>query len=144
MTLMFERFNDPARRALFFARYEVSQLGGVSIGAHHLLLGILRESRGIEDLIPPATGETIRQAVIASATNPERVTTAIEVPFSADAKAALERTGREADALGHPAIGPEHILIALTAIEGEGIAELLARHGVTADTVREAIERRST
>jgi ATP-dependent Clp protease ATP-binding subunit ClpC len=144
MTLMFERFNEPARRALFFARFEVSQLGGLSIGADHLLLGILRESRGIEDLIPPATRETIRQAVIASATSPEHVTTSVEVPFTPGAKAALERTGPEADALGHQEIGPEHILVALTWVDGEGITELLARHGVTADTLREAIKQRST
>ena len=37
---MFERYTESARRALFFARYEVSQLGATSIETEHLLLGL--------------------------------------------------------------------------------------------------------
>jgi ATP-dependent Clp protease ATP-binding subunit ClpA len=40
---MFERYTENARRTLFFARYEASQLGQLEITAEHLLLGILRE-----------------------------------------------------------------------------------------------------
>src|SRR6266536_3010507 len=39
---MFEKYNEKARRALFFARYEASKLGSKVIGTEHLLLGILR------------------------------------------------------------------------------------------------------
>jgi ATP-dependent Clp protease ATP-binding subunit ClpC len=44
---MFERFTERARRVLFFARYEASQLGGLSIETEHLLLGLIREGRGL-------------------------------------------------------------------------------------------------
>jgi ATP-dependent Clp protease ATP-binding subunit ClpC len=44
---MFERFTESARRALFFARYEVSQLGATSIEPEHVLLGLTRETKGI-------------------------------------------------------------------------------------------------
>ena len=40
---MFERYTERARRILFFARYEASQLGSVSIETTHLLLGLIRE-----------------------------------------------------------------------------------------------------
>ena len=40
---MFEKFNEKARRALFFARYEASKLGSRVIESEHVLLGILRE-----------------------------------------------------------------------------------------------------
>ena len=40
---MFERFNEPARRAIFFARYEASQFGSPTIELEHLVLGVLRE-----------------------------------------------------------------------------------------------------
>jgi len=36
---MFERYDEAARRALFFARYEASQLGSISIEPEHILLG---------------------------------------------------------------------------------------------------------
>ncbi len=40
---MFERYTETARRVIFFARYEASQLGSPYIETEHLLLGILRE-----------------------------------------------------------------------------------------------------
>jgi ATP-dependent Clp protease ATP-binding subunit ClpC len=42
---MFERYTERARRVLFFARYEASQLD-ISIETEHLLLGLIREAKG--------------------------------------------------------------------------------------------------
>ena len=42
---MFERYTERARRVLFFARYEASQLGSISIETDHLLLGLIREGK---------------------------------------------------------------------------------------------------
>ena len=44
---MFEKYNEKARRAQFFARYEASKLGSKVIESEHLLLGILREGEDI-------------------------------------------------------------------------------------------------
>ena len=44
---MFERLTERARRALFFARAETSQLGWTSIDTEHLLLGLIREGKGL-------------------------------------------------------------------------------------------------
>jgi ATP-dependent Clp protease ATP-binding subunit ClpA len=44
---MFERYTENARRAIFFARYEASQFGSPSIETEHVLLGVLREDRGL-------------------------------------------------------------------------------------------------
>ena len=40
---MFERYNEPARRVIFFARYEASHFGSRTIETEHLLLGVLRK-----------------------------------------------------------------------------------------------------
>jgi ATP-dependent Clp protease ATP-binding subunit ClpC len=42
---MFERYTEPTRRAIFFARYEASQFGSPYIELGHLLLGCLREQK---------------------------------------------------------------------------------------------------
>ena len=42
---MFERYTEKARRVIFFARYEASQLGEALIEPHHLLLGVTREDK---------------------------------------------------------------------------------------------------
>ena len=44
---MFDRYTEQARRALFFARFEVSQLGGTAIEPEHILLGLIREPKGL-------------------------------------------------------------------------------------------------
>lgn len=44
---MFEKYNEKARRALFFARYEASKLGSKVIESEHILLGILREGEEV-------------------------------------------------------------------------------------------------
>jgi ATP-dependent Clp protease ATP-binding subunit ClpC len=44
---VFEKYTERARRVLFFARYEASQLGSVDINSDHLLLGLVREWKGL-------------------------------------------------------------------------------------------------
>jgi ATP-dependent Clp protease ATP-binding subunit ClpC len=48
---MFERYTERARRVLFFARYEATQLGSTSIETEHLLLGLIREGKGLTSRI---------------------------------------------------------------------------------------------
>jgi Clp amino terminal domain, pathogenicity island component len=44
---MFERCNEEARRVLFFARDEASRLGSLSIATEHVLLGLIRDGKGM-------------------------------------------------------------------------------------------------
>ena len=44
---MFERYTEKARRTIFFGRYEASQFGSPYIESEHLLLGLLRENKGL-------------------------------------------------------------------------------------------------
>ena len=43
---MFERFTETAKRTLFFARHETTELGGMAIDPEHILLGLLRADKG--------------------------------------------------------------------------------------------------
>ena len=47
---MFERYSESARRALFFARYALTELGGPAIEPEHIVLGVLRARPGAQDL----------------------------------------------------------------------------------------------
>ena len=58
---MFERYTERARRVLFFARYEASQLGSVSIETEHLLLGLIRENEGIAAQVLLNLGTTLEE-----------------------------------------------------------------------------------
>ena len=40
---MFEKYTEKAKKVLFLARYEASQMGSKVIGSEHLLLGLIKE-----------------------------------------------------------------------------------------------------
>jgi ATP-dependent Clp protease ATP-binding subunit ClpA len=63
------------------------------------------------------------------------------LPFAADAKAALEQSLREAQALGHRYLGTEHLLLALVANRHGPVAASLRRVGVAGDyeTIRSRV-----
>ena len=80
---MFENFNESAKRIIFYARYEATQLGSQSIGSEHLLLGLLKEN----DEIPAEVFSRSRiptkllQAEIQTLTRTERVSTSsVDIP----------------------------------------------------------------
>lgn len=59
---MFERYTEKARRAIFFARYEASEIGSPQIETEYLLLGILREDKTLTSRLFKTVGhvETLR------------------------------------------------------------------------------------
>lgn len=58
------------------------------------------------------------------------------IPFTPRSKKCLELSLREAIALRHKYIGPEHILLGLTRIKDGVLPEIFAAIGVSADTLR--------
>lgn len=140
---MFERYTESARRVLFFARYEASALGGLSIEADHILLGLTREAKGIVcDVFAllHVSLKQIRQEVEGRAQSGNSVPTSGEIPFSEDAKRTLLFAAAEADRLAHPFIGTEHLLLALLH-EGTSTTKTLAAQGLRLEQVREEIIR---
>lgn len=121
---MFERYTERARRVLFFARYEATQLGSRVIAPEHLLLGLAREGEGlVAELFASAnlSPESLRDAIEQRTTFQERIPTSVEMPFSEVTKRALHQAASEADQLLHGYIGVEHLLLALLR-EPESIA----------------------
>jgi len=60
---------ESARRALFFARYEISQQGGISIEPGHLLLGLAREPPRFVASVLALSGQTM-QVLLTSRIHP--------------------------------------------------------------------------
>jgi ATP-dependent Clp protease ATP-binding subunit ClpC len=137
---MFERFTESARRALFFARFEVSELGGVAIGAEHILLGILRADEGPTPRVFADAGlsySDARAAARAREGTRERVPTSTEIPFTDQAKRIFEHAVNEANALGHKHLGNEHLLLGVLREDRSFAAELLGRYGLNLKALRE-------
>jgi ATP-dependent Clp protease ATP-binding subunit ClpC len=129
---MFERYTEAARRTLFFARYDASQLGSVTIEPEHLLLGLLREKRGpAARWLKGHLHDRIREDLVAALGANPPVPTQVEIPFSVRAKSILTSAAEEADDLRVQHIGTEHLLLALARDERSHTSALLAAHGLT-------------
>jgi len=139
---MFERYTERARRVLFFARYEASQLGSISIETEHLLLGLIREGKGLTSRIFSRSHlslESIRKEVESRAVYREKVSTSVEIPFSSETKRVLQYAAEEADRLLHNYIGTEHLLLGILREERSVAAIILMDKGMRLHQVREDI-----
>src|SRR6188768_1677079 len=140
---MFERYTERARRVLFFARYEASQLGSISIETEHLLLGLIREGKGLTSRIFARSHlslESIRKEIEGRTVFREKVSTSVEIPFSAETKRVLQFAADEADRLLHNYIGTEHLLLGILREERSVAASILMEKGMRLQSVREDIQ----
>src|SRR6266550_4535055 len=137
---MFEKYNEKARRALFFARYEASKLGSKVIESEHLLLGILREG---EDIIKEIFArfnvkpEDVRREIEGDRIFVERISSTAELPLSEESKKILAYASHEAESMMHPYVGTEHLLIGLLRVDGCVAGRLLTARGFNLYGVRE-------
>ena len=139
---MFERYTERARRVLFFARWEVSTRGGTAIEPEHVLLGLLRESKGSLDHLfahHDIPLSELRQHLEGQAKGSQRVSESVEIPFAMASKRVLNYAAQEADRLRHATIEPEHLLLALLH-EDDGVAAASLRsHGLDLERAREYV-----
>lgn len=137
---MFEKYTEGARRVIFFARYEASQLGSSYIGTEHVLLGLMRESDGITGKIFSKSKlklDMVRKEIEGRTVNSNKISTSIEIPLSPETKRVLVYAAEEAEKLLHKYIGTEHILLGLLREKKSLAARILAEKGMRFSAVRE-------
>ncbi len=125
---MFENFTDRARRVISYAIKEAQLVGADFVATEHLLLGLhkeptglaahaLRECKADESATRAVLDKLMPKGVPASAPSP--------LPFTPQARQALEQSIAEARRFGHPYIGTEHILLGLLKDSESAVAEVL-------------------
>lgn len=137
---MFERFTDRARRALVVAQQEARDLSHELIAPGHLLLALTEEGAGIAARAMSEVGvdaARLRERVASSSKSTRTSHGTDQLPFSAQAKKALELSLREALKLGDQHIGTEHLLLGVIRFD-EGVEALL---GVDPARLRAAVLR---
>src|SRR5512135_3437234 len=140
---MFERYTERARRVVFFARYEASQLGSGAIETEHLLLGLIREGKGLTSHLfakGHLSMDQIRKDVEGRSPWREKVSTSLEIPLSGESKRVLAHAAEEAERMMHNYIGTEHILLGLMREERSVAAAILGERGMRLAGVREDIQ----
>jgi hypothetical protein len=139
---MFERYTERARRVLFFARYEASQHGSLAIEPEHLLLGVIREGRGITARLLTRSRvslEKLRQDIETCIPQAATTRASHDIPFSKAAKQVLKAAAQEADRLLHNYIGTEHLLLGLLGVESSLAARILFENGLRLSSVRDGL-----
>jgi ATP-dependent Clp protease ATP-binding subunit ClpC len=137
---MFEKYTEKAKKVLFLARYEASQMGSRVIGSEHLLLGLLKDGDDlVQELFVKAAVniELLRADMEARGPSGEKQVTPIEIPFSEEAKKVLACAEEEAERLLHPHVSDEHILLGLLRVEESAAGRLLAEKGMRLYALRE-------
>ena len=143
---MFERYTEPARRVIFFARYEASQFGSATIESEHFLLGLIREDEiRLHDFVPTSTTiEAIRSQIQDQIPIHEKISTSIDLPLSDECKRILRNAAEESEGLGHSYVDTSHLLLGIL-LEGNSFAaKFLAGLGLEITAVREKIRRSPT
>lgn len=146
---MFQRFTEQARRLVVLASDEARRLRHDYIGAEHLLLGVFRFAA--EDPESPAAqvlthlGYTPQEAIARVGVEPgpaDRPSPA-HIPFTKEAKSALEGSLRESLALRSETIDTGHVLLGIIKAGAEDKSSIagvaLSGLGIYAGQVRRVI-----
>ncbi len=131
---MQSQFTDRAKEALAQARSCARQLKQGYVGTEHILAGLLKEGSGVAAKVLGDNGVTLDQVMdlIRELIAFDRGVAVRERDgYSPRARKVLEEAHKQAERFGQPAVGTEHILLALIK-EGENVAlRLLNTIGAT-------------
>jgi hypothetical protein len=137
---MFERYDEKARRVIFFARYEASQRSSAYIELEDLLLGALREDSSIRTELSRETKEQLCAQLRGVTPESHRPTaTSVDLPLSKAAKRALAYGAEEAECLGHRTITPGHLVIGVLREADSPAARAFERVGLGLTRLRELV-----
>lgn len=137
---MFDWFTEVARRVLFFARWEMSKLGGSTILPEHLLLGLARERTGTAASLLSLVGlteEVVRLQV--GLEQGEPIPTTVEIPFDESTKRALLAAVSEADQMSSAKVQSGHLLLGLLRDDTLPVFQVLHGVGLRLKAAREHV-----
>ena len=135
-----EHFTQRARRVLTLADEAAAQLQQPVIGSEHVLLGLLREVRGVASRVLHDLGvEQKRVIEFIKEVMPEVQSTGESQSheLSAETKQVLELAIEEARLLEQRYIGTEHLLLGLVRQEESMAVRILKRFDISPEQVRQ-------
>ena len=143
---MFEKFSEKARRVMFFARYEASQVGANSIQSGHLLLGLIRESEKTSITLLERLGiqvPLLRERLLAVLAPKDRSaipsSTSVDIPMEDEVKRILHYAAKVSSTMSAKHVGAEHILLGMLQNEETLAGKLLAEMGADHNSAREML-----
>lgn len=129
---MFDLFTDQAISAIMIAQQQASQLSQPRVGTELILVGIIAQGDRLLSPIIKDAGITLQmvQSAVEMMLKTDGQSTAVEIPFTSDAKQLFGQSVQESQQLGQTHVGPEHLLLAVTASPDSSAAKILHMLGV--------------
>ncbi|MEV7801609.1 Clp protease N-terminal domain-containing protein [Microbispora sp. NPDC088329] len=139
---MFEKFTDRARQVVVLSQTEARTLDHHSIGAEHILLGLIREDGGIAAQVLKSLGLSLEDVrlQVKEATGHGQAAPSGHLPFTPAAGAVLQSSDQESLERGHDRIGTEHILLALIRDRESAACRILVTLGADLDQVKQSTD----
>ena len=136
---MFERYNQEARRAIFFSAWEARQDGSGYIDPEHLLLSLTHDadSKANQLFSLAAHVESFRQQLGSHAS--AKIPQSVDLPLANASKRVLAYAAEEADRLTSKPIGTEHLLLGLLREKKSDVPQTLAKAGIDLQSARNLI-----
>ena len=136
---MYERYDQEARRAIFFSAWEARQAGSGYIEPEHLLLGLTHDADSKANQLFSLAGhvENFRRQLGSHAS--ANSSTSVDLPLSNAGKRVLAYTAEEANRLTSKPIGTEHLLLGLLREQNSDVLEALADVGIDLHSARNRI-----
>jgi len=137
---MFEKYTEPARRVLFYARYEASQYGCAKMETEHLLLGLIQADGDLlrRTLPDPRTIAGIREQISKQVEIREKTSTSVDIPLSEECVRILGYASEGS------IVDTRNILLGILREEKCLAAKTLAGLGLRMIDVREELSRTPT
>lgn len=140
---LFGHYTDRARAALAAAQEHARRSGSASVEPEHLLLGLTGPGGDVASMVLAAVGvspeavhrETVSHVSVGS------VDRRGSLALSVSTQDVLAQAEREADILGHPHVGSEHLLLALAGQPAGVAGQVLATLGLDDGLLRAATQR---
>ena len=140
---MESKFSQRVKDVLAYSREEALRLGNDYLGLEHLLLGILREGKGLAVQIMLHFGVDLvqlRKMIEKPIINPEKRNISIDnLPVVKQAERVLKITYLEARSMNSDLIGTEHLLLSILKDDDNLVSRSLKRYGLEYKMVREEI-----
>jgi ATP-dependent Clp protease ATP-binding subunit ClpC len=131
------KLHRKARRSIFFARQQASELGSREINSDCLLLGVLQENGHIAERWLGMTPNEVRDAIVRSALSTiEKAATNVDMALTPEAMRVLGHASEEVDPMGHRHIGTEHLLLGLLREHETFAQRRLNERGIALEKVR--------
>ncbi len=142
------KFSQRIKDVLSYSKEEAIRLGNTEIGPEHLFLGILREGEGIAIDILISLGANLydlRRDVenTLSPSGPVKITQTENIPLLRSSERILKLVYLEAKSLNKSTIDTGHLLLSILKDEKGSVTQVLMKHRIDYQKVREELEKES-